>query len=232
MVQSIKQLIEEHPVHQTQLTKVCKRIENFAGKIESFFEVIGIFVQTNPQYSGLVWGAIRLVFLIGTNYVTYLEKLSGMIEKMTASLPAYDEYVKTLRSRKARQDGNAHGISNRLIKALAYVFADVLQFCQEACELFSKYGKGVRKKVTFINAIIWNPFDKRFNDLILRFENHKKLFELEMSVSSTTEALRFYTVYDENMKKGENHKQKQNLEEQQKEQADTGTLVSSPNVFS
>jgi hypothetical protein len=51
--------------------------------------------------------------------------------------------------------------------------------------------QGIRKKASFITALIWNPFDKRFNDLILRFEDPKKLFELEMDVASNTEALRF-----------------------------------------
>lgn len=80
----------------------------------------------------------------GTNYATFLEKLSAMIEKMTVSLPAYEEYIRTLRSRapQAYKDGKNHRISNHLLKALAYVFADVLQFCQEACGLFSKHGKG------------------------------------------------------------------------------------------
>lgn len=78
--------------------------------------------------------------------------------------------------------------------------------------------------MSFINALIWNPFDKRFNDLILRFENHKKLFELEMNMASTAEALRFYAVYEEKMRIGENHKQEQNSSEQQQEQQDIGKI--------
>lgn len=63
------------------------------------------------------------------------------------------------------------------------------------------------KKASFISTLAWGPFDKRFNDLILLFGNHKKLFELEMNVASNQEALGFYTTYEENMKNGENHRQ-------------------------
>jgi len=68
------------------------------------------------------------------------------MERMTVSLPAYDEFIQNLRSR-ARQDPSSNedgdrSISNRLLKAFAYVFADVLQFCQEACGILSKHGKG------------------------------------------------------------------------------------------
>jgi len=64
MLENIKELVQQHPVHHSRLTNVCKRIDRFASKLESFFEVISIFVQTNPEYSGLVWGTIRLIFLV------------------------------------------------------------------------------------------------------------------------------------------------------------------------
>ena len=65
------------------------------------------------------------------------------MEKMTMSLPAYEDYIDTLYDRaRPEKDGKKYNMSNRLLKALSYVFADILQFCQEACELFSKYGKG------------------------------------------------------------------------------------------
>jgi len=59
----------------------------------------------------------------------------------------------------------------------------------------------------------------------MRFEDHKKLFELEMNVASNAEALRFYTICEENMRNGEHHRQKQNLEEQQQEQQEIATRI-------
>jgi hypothetical protein len=88
--------------------------------------------------------------------------------------------------------------------------------------------KGALKKASFINALVWNPFDKRFNDLILRFNDHKKLFELEMNVASNQEALRFYTMYEENMRNGENHKRKQTVEENQQEEKDMSKVPDLP----
>jgi hypothetical protein len=88
--------------------------------------------------------------------------------------------------------------------------------------------QGVLKKASFISALAWNPFDKRFNDLILRFEDHKKLFELEMNVASNQEALRFYTIYEENMRNGENDQRKQTLEEQHQEENDMSKVPESP----
>jgi hypothetical protein len=64
MLDSIKRLVEDHPVHKSRLTKVFERIKSFASRLGPFLEIVNTFVQTNPQYSGLVWGAIQLVFMV------------------------------------------------------------------------------------------------------------------------------------------------------------------------
>jgi hypothetical protein len=47
-----------------KLSKLCKRISRFASAWEPFFEITSIFVQTHPEFAGIAWGAIRLVFLV------------------------------------------------------------------------------------------------------------------------------------------------------------------------
>jgi hypothetical protein len=96
------------------------------------------------------------------------------------------------------------------------------------CDFANLKAQGVRKKASFISALVWNPFDKRFYDLILRFEDHRKLFELEMNVSSSAEALRFYKIYEENIRNGENSRQEISLDEQQQEQKDIGKVPCLP----
>lgn len=41
-----------------------KRITVFGEKLAPYFEVIGIIISSNPQYSAVVWGAIRLVLQV------------------------------------------------------------------------------------------------------------------------------------------------------------------------
>lgn len=44
------------------------------------------------------------------------------------SLPAYKDYIDTLynRARRPERDGKKYNMSNRLLKALSYIFADIL----------------------------------------------------------------------------------------------------------
>ena len=58
-----------------------------------------------------------------------------MFEKMALTLPVYEEYVRNLRMRALSREQQ---VSRRLLKALAYVYSDIIQFCQYACNLFTK----------------------------------------------------------------------------------------------
>ena len=67
-------------------------------------------------------------------------------------------------------------------------------------------GKGICFKAIFINRLIWVPFDQRFSRLLTRFGDHTKLFELEMTLSSTQEALQVYQRIEESIGEGEGRK--------------------------
>jgi hypothetical protein len=58
-----------------------------------------------------------------------------MFENMAALLPAYEDYVKEMRSR-AKEQGNR--VSVRLVSALAYIYSDLIQFCFDAYKLLSR----------------------------------------------------------------------------------------------
>lgn len=64
MLAVVEQQAKAHPVHKTRLTSCCKKINTLAVKLSPFFDVVSIFVQSHPEYSGIAWGAIRLVFQV------------------------------------------------------------------------------------------------------------------------------------------------------------------------
>lgn len=64
MLEAIGQQTKNHPSHSSLLTKCCKKIQDLSNKLEPYFEIINLFVQTHPEFAGLAWGSIRLVFLV------------------------------------------------------------------------------------------------------------------------------------------------------------------------
>jgi predicted O-linked N-acetylglucosamine transferase (SPINDLY family) len=154
MLNSIRQEIASHPVHQSRLTMCCKKIASLADTLSPFFEIVEIFIQNNPRYVGLAWGAMRLVFHVsfppgarsalyhrltvyqlGSNYISFLEKLSHMFEVIASKLSVYEEHARILQARAVERKQQ---VSIRLIKALAYIYSDIIQFCQYSCNLFAK----------------------------------------------------------------------------------------------
>jgi hypothetical protein len=62
---------------------------------------------------------------------------------------------------------------------------------------------GATLRASFIGLLIWKPFDLQFADVLKRLEDHKTLFELEVSLASTEESLRFYAKCEANMREVE-----------------------------
>ena len=58
---------------------------------------------------------------------------------------------------------------------------------------------GAMSKMKLVGSLLWKPFNLYFSDVIEKFRFHTKLFRLEMRVTSDTEALNFYTVWEERM---------------------------------
>lgn len=64
MLNSLETLLLNHPAQKSKLTACCARIAGVAYRLGPFFDVINIFIQSNPEYSAPVWGSLRLIFMV------------------------------------------------------------------------------------------------------------------------------------------------------------------------
>jgi hypothetical protein len=65
MISTIQELANNHPVHRTRLTAACRKLHGFTSKLEPYFDIVNVFVQVKPEYLGLVWGSMRMIFQVG-----------------------------------------------------------------------------------------------------------------------------------------------------------------------
>ncbi|QGI86213.1 hypothetical protein CEK25_012942 [Fusarium fujikuroi] len=135
MLTTIKEDAKSHPVYSSTLTKCCRGINSIANRLSPFFDIAGLFVSSHPGFAALAWGSLRLVFILGSNHAKFLERVCDMFESMSVVLPAYEEYVSKLRSRLT---ANGHECCTRIFKTLAYIQADLIQFCFEMYKLFTR----------------------------------------------------------------------------------------------
>ena len=73
--------------------------------------------------------------------MVFVEKLADMFGNIAERLPQYKEHIGRLQSRRNNDRGDTMSLT-RLLGALSYVYADIIQFCQDACRIFSTKRKG------------------------------------------------------------------------------------------
>lgn len=69
---------------------------------------------------------------MGTNHVQFLEGVCDMFEKMSLKLPVYEEFIQRWNGIK-----QSRPLPERLLQAMSFIYADVLQFSYDICQLFS-----------------------------------------------------------------------------------------------
>ena len=124
-----------------RLLTACKVIDRFSKAWSPFFDIIGIFISSHPEYAAFAWGALRLTFLLSSNYVGFFQKLAEMLEKMILRLPNYSEHLDLLRKRMPSQ------ARTRLMEAFSFVYADIFQFLQDACAIFTRKNGGLSSQM-------------------------------------------------------------------------------------
>ncbi|KAK1768102.1 hypothetical protein QBC33DRAFT_585007 [Phialemonium atrogriseum] len=199
MISSIEAIASGHPIHRNRLAVVSRKFQLLADHLQPYFDVVEIFVQVKPEYMALIWGSMKMIFKLSSNYVSFLEKMGDMFQDISSLLPAYEKFVTILQERAASHDGS----HPRLANALAFVYVDILRFCHSAYMLFANKKRSLRVKLSLIGRLLWRPFDVQYSGLVSRLQQHSKLFEVEVSLASTEEAMRLFARYEESIKNNE-----------------------------
>jgi hypothetical protein len=96
-------------------TKLFRSIQKCGDHLAPYFDVVGIVVQSHPEWSAIAWGSFRLVLMVredyhircrqcadslqlACNYGTFFDKLSDLFDELSQRIPAYDDMSKVLQS--------------------------------------------------------------------------------------------------------------------------------------
>ncbi|KAI0166880.1 hypothetical protein GGR52DRAFT_555997 [Hypoxylon sp. FL1284] len=192
VVAAIATIAEKHPVHQSRLTAACRKFQHLVSRLQPYFDVVETFVQVKPEYMAIIWGSLKMIFKLSSNYISFLDKMADMFGNIADHLPAYGEYIATLQQRAAERGENY----TRLAKALGYFYTDILGFCYSAYALFANKKHGFKAKLSFVSRLVWQPFDIRYDTLVSRIKQHTDLLDLELRWASTNEAIVHFRRYE------------------------------------
>jgi hypothetical protein len=73
---------------------------------------------------------------LGSNYITFFEKVADMFERLSFALPQYQRHMDRCRERRQSL------APERLVKLMSLLYTDIIQFCKEVFFIFARGRKG------------------------------------------------------------------------------------------
>ncbi|KAI9766767.1 MAG: hypothetical protein M1839_004771 [Geoglossum umbratile] len=145
---------------------VATRLFSFLESVQQFSTIVDTFVSSNPSIAALVWGSVKFVILVVSNFSSYFDKLSTMFMNLRSHCPIYSEYQ------------ILYPCSARLQTALCTFYATVVHFCKKAIEVIQ------RKGVVQATTALWRPFEVEFGNLQNELQKQNERVRIEIDLAS------------------------------------------------
>ncbi|KAH0375897.1 hypothetical protein KCU84_g2365, partial [Aureobasidium melanogenum] len=135
---------------------VAARISLLLDSVQQFSGIVETFVSSNPHIAALVWGSVKLVLQIASNFTTYFDNLSALLMTIGKRCPKFQEYQKLYRD------------STDLQKVLCDFYSVVVRCCEQAIIVLRRPGYiQLLKSVT-------SSFNVDFAPIITQIDRHSE----------------------------------------------------------
>ncbi|KAG9849747.1 hypothetical protein KCU98_g2699, partial [Aureobasidium melanogenum] len=135
---------------------VAARISPLLDSVQQFSGIVETFVSSNPHIAALVWGSVKLVLQIASNFTTYFDNLSALLMTIGKRCPKFQEYQKLYRD------------STDLQKVLCDFYSVVVRCCEQAIIVLRRPGYiQLLKSVT-------SSFNVDFAPIITQIDRHSE----------------------------------------------------------
>ncbi|OAL52436.1 hypothetical protein IQ07DRAFT_598053 [Pyrenochaeta sp. DS3sAY3a] len=173
------QKFQQFPKKHKKWTGLCNAVQKCSEQLQPYFEVVGIAVQSHPEWAALAWGSLRLVLLLASNYGMFFDKLGGLFDELSKRIPAYNELSQILHNAQAEPS-----LSQRFRDSLRKFYLDLFELFKAVARVFTKKDTGRLKKTRAVVAnVLWKPFDVRFANVLQRLDKHRDMLELEIEIA-------------------------------------------------
>ncbi|KAK4451278.1 hypothetical protein QBC34DRAFT_378602 [Podospora aff. communis PSN243] len=206
MTQALQTHVRRYATTSPRLLECAERIALFSDVFAPFFDVVGVLVQVKAEWAAMFWGTWLFIFKIGSNFVTFLERVSDMFDEMTTILPRYQQWYEVCRlSNSAIHD------RGRLAQALAFIYHDLTKFCMHIYFLFSRQDSGRIKRALLGAELAVRPFGARFSRLRERLVKHQDWFEKEVYLQEHALLTTFHEEFRSFVSSNENERSRSTL---------------------
>lgn len=134
-----------------------------------------VFANASSSILCPIWGCVRVVLHLAEQCGKYLEDVVSMFAQIGRVLPRLRTYEHLFLEHEP------------LLLALSDAYLDVIRFCIDAKKVFL-VAKKTSAATSLACKILWRPFQRRFNEYILDFQQHQEEAEKQAGVAHMIEA--------------------------------------------
>lgn len=140
---------------KSRFTRMTMHIESFSKQLQPYFDILGIVVQSHPEWAAIAWGSFRLVlkacehidFLkhlrpdshsnrlylqLASNYSWFFERLAGLLDEIGRSLPQFNDILRLIVT------DTEHRVSQRLQLSIRSFYVDLFHLFQAIAGVFTR----------------------------------------------------------------------------------------------
>ncbi|KAI0182629.1 hypothetical protein EV127DRAFT_449110 [Xylaria flabelliformis] len=176
MIASVRKASSHFAGNQRGLIRIAERIAAFSDAFAPFFDVVNVYVQIKPEWAAVFWGTLWLIFKLGSNLISFFDRVSAMLEEMAMILPQYEAWFDICKRTRP------FTTADRLSQSLAMLYGDFVDFTIHVYFMFTKRSKARLRRVFQTSGIMLRPFDARFSLLKEHIEKHRVWFETEAQI--------------------------------------------------
>ncbi|KAH9007206.1 hypothetical protein EDB86DRAFT_65044 [Lactarius hatsudake] len=169
VIAAVQQLNSSHSA-QSRTRRFLVRFAAVVRPLESYFDLVSNLVGSIPgaQLGAIVFGALRFVVKAVNGLSDYFERIVGILEEISQSLPYYQDYAVEI-----------YRDSVPVQQALADVYRDIILVCSAVRDVFLKRGGAARSGVSvWLRGI--NPWNKTIEDITQGLQRRREVLEREV----------------------------------------------------
>ncbi|KAF3931863.1 hypothetical protein ABW19_dt0206566 [Dactylella cylindrospora] len=166
--ESVKILTDElNNVNSKKLMKLGEKCRPFLQFIQQFSPALDVYVQADStSVASLIWGSIRVLVQMASNYFDYFVKISDMLQRMGHICPTMEEI------------GEIFSEDLKLKDSIRVLYAICLEFCTKALRFLRKSGTK-----QFVKSI-WKPFKHDFEDIVNELTERRQIINEQVVVAA------------------------------------------------
>ncbi|KAF8244056.1 hypothetical protein K440DRAFT_605468 [Wilcoxina mikolae CBS 423.85] len=170
-VWEVTQKIQKEQAGRGMLGNMNK-IRPYLDGLNRYGDVIAVFVSVKPDILGLIWGPIKLLLQLASNYFQGYDKLLDVFHEIGSSLPQFQQIEEIFHNQGSDQIANY----------LSLFYTEIVEFHYQALRFFRQ----TRWRALF--EVLWPRYEEIFTAIHRNIEKHKGLIDRQVNMLTIKEA--------------------------------------------